>query len=257
MKTNKWALVTGADTNTGFAIARRFAMGGFGVFLHSLSQSKAERAVRRLLKEDRNSTIIPVWADFRDHREIPRMMRQVRQHSTRLDVLVNNAVHQAIGYEAAETPYAVVRAAVSVNLEGLYFCIQHSVQIMRRQKHGVIINLGSNTAERAIRGRSIYIATKGAVESLSRALSLELSPYKIRVNTVVPGYIHSDRWQRLPASVVRRRRANIPLGCEASPTDVAEAVYFLSMDQAAMITGARLVVDGGCLAQLYPKDVEG
>jgi NAD(P)-dependent dehydrogenase (short-subunit alcohol dehydrogenase family) len=76
------------------------------------------------------------------------------------------------------------------------------------------------------------------------------------VNTVVPGYIHSNRWQRLSLSVIRRRRANIPLGREASPADVAEAIYFLSMDQAAMITGARLVVDGGCLAQLYPKDVE-
>lgn len=134
-----------------------------------------------------------------------------------LDVLVNNAVHQGGG--------------------------------------GVIVNIGSNTADRPVHARTAYCASKGAIDSVTRAMALDLAPHGIRVNCVAPGYIWTDRWETLDPAVAARRRANIPLGEPASAADVAAAVLFLASDEAANVTGSRLVVDGGVLSQLTPADV--
>ena len=124
--------------------------------------------------------------------------------------------------------------------------------MMIAQGGGVIVNVGSNVSTRAIRKRAAYCASKGGVDALTRAMAVDLGKYGIRVNTVAPGYIHTERWDKLPEQDVQRRRANIPLGKEASGDDIADAVLFLASDQAANIHGARLVVDGGCSAQHMP-----
>lgn len=253
--TKKRVLVTGAETNTGFAIARHFARAGATVFLHAPTLAKA-RAAAGQLRPAAPGGVFPVAADFRRPREIERMIAAVKKHGGGLDVLVNNAVMQAVGYAMQDTPRRLLRDALAVNLEGLFICTQLVVRAMLRQGGGVIVNIGSNTAERAIRHRTVYIATKGGLEALTRALAVELAGRGIRVNLVVPGYIHSDRWAALPKRQVARRRANVPSGHEASADDVADAVLFLASDTARSITGARLAVDGGVLAQMLPADVE-
>ncbi|MEI8291680.1 MAG: SDR family oxidoreductase, partial [Verrucomicrobiota bacterium] len=113
-----------------------------------------------------------------------------------------------------------------------------------------------NVSTRAIRNRTAYLASKGGVDALTLALAVELGPYGIRVNNVAPGYINTDRWETLPTAIAQRRRANLPLGREATAEDIAQAAMFLASDQAANITGTRLVVDGGCSAQHLPIDAE-
>jgi len=100
------------------------------------------------------------------------------------------------------------------------------------------------------------VASKGGIDALTRAMAVDLGPRGIRVNTVTPGYIYTDRWDALPEEVLNRRRANIPLGKEASGDDIASAVLFLASDGAAGIHGARLVVDGGCSAQYMPANAD-
>jgi NAD(P)-dependent dehydrogenase (short-subunit alcohol dehydrogenase family) len=109
---------------------------------------------------------------------------------------------------------------------------------------------------RAIRKRSGYGASKGGVDGLTLAMAVDLGPHGIRVNTVAPGYIHTDRWETLSEHDTLRRRANIPLGQEASADEIASAVLFLASDQASGVHGARLVVDGGCSAQHMPFDTD-
>lgn len=251
----KRVLVTGANANTGLEIARRFATAGAAVFLHAPTQAAARAAAARLRKET-SAEIWPVASDFRSPERIRRMMDAILRRAGGIDVLVNNAVDQAMGYAMQNTPPSVLRAAIAINLEGLFICTQAAVRAMIRQSGGAIVNIGSNVSERAIRNRSVYIATKGALDALSRALAVELAEHGIRVNVVVPGYIHSDRWKALTKRRVARRRANLPLGREAQAADVAEAVLFLASDAARCITGARLAVDAGCLAQLVPADAE-
>jgi NAD(P)-dependent dehydrogenase (short-subunit alcohol dehydrogenase family) len=87
-------------------------------------------------------------------------------------------------------------------------------------------------------------------------MAIDLAPKGIRVNMVAPGYIYSNRWETLSEEVINRRHANIPIRTEAKGDDIAEAVAFLASDAAKNICGERLVVDGGCSAQLLPSDVD-
>jgi 3-oxoacyl-[acyl-carrier protein] reductase len=101
-----------------------------------------------------------------------------------------------------------------------------------------------------------YVASKGAVEALTRALALDLAPYNIRVNAVGPGMTRTQVWSSLPSQVAERRGSVPPLGRPASPSDIASAVAFLVSSDAAYITGQVLYVDGGSLAQCYSPCVE-
>jgi NAD(P)-dependent dehydrogenase (short-subunit alcohol dehydrogenase family) len=129
--------------------------------------------------------------------------------------------------------------------------------MMVKQGSGAIVCIGSNTAERAIRDRTAYVASKGAIDALVRAMAVELGPQGIRVNCVVAGYINTDRWDVLDPKIAERRRANIPLGQEAHGKDIADVVMFMASDKASKINGARLMVDGGCTVQLFPTDCDG
>lgn len=251
----KRVLVTGANANTGFEIARRFADVGATVFLHAPTLGEARAAAARLRTTARMK-VWPVAADFRRPARIGPMIDGILRRVGGIDILVNNAVDQAMGYAMQDTPQPFLRAAIAINLESLFVCTQAVVRAMIKQGAGTVVNIGSNTSERAIRKRSVYIATKGALDALTRALAVELADHGIRVNMVVPGYIHSDRWKSLTKGLVVRRRANLPLGREARAIDVAEAILFLASDAARSITGARLAVDAGSLAQLLPADVE-
>ena len=101
-----------------------------------------------------------------------------------------------------------------------------------------------------------YAASKAAVAHLAEGIRAELLHTPIKVSTLFPGYIRTERWDVLAEGVAERRHRNIPLHAEASGSDIADAVLFLASDAAARINGARLVVDGGSLAQLYPADCD-
>lgn len=249
-------LVTGAAHNTGFGIARRFAAEGARVWLNDCSPGETNDAVERIRAET-GGRIFPLPADLADASAVASMFATlVAQSGGRIDVLVNNAAQQAIGQPFLTTPLHVLEHTIRVNLVGAYLCGQYAARVMAERGRGAIVQLGSNSAVRAIRDRSAYVATKGALDALVRAMALELGPLGIRVNCVIPGYIHTERWQTLPPERAARRRKNIPLGREASADDIADAVLFLASDRAACINGSQLTVDGGCLAQLVPVDLE-
>ena len=162
-----------------------------------------------------------------------------------------------IRYSLTETPRELLEDVFKVNVFGTFACAQGAARIMLETGSGAIVNIGSNSAERAIKDRSAYIASKGATDALTRAMVVDLGRQGIRVNTVVAGYINSDRWDVLPDETVQRRRKNVPLGQEARGSDIADAVLFLASDAACKITGTRLVVDGGISTQLVPVDCDG
>ncbi|MCC6353204.1 MAG: SDR family oxidoreductase [Verrucomicrobiae bacterium] len=253
---NKRVLVTGASRNTGLAIARRFAQEGAVVAINGSSkQSVADAAAA--IRAAAPARLIEAPADLSDPAQIGAMFDRVRAECGGLDILVNNAVVQAIGHPFIETPLEVFERALRVNLTGAFLCGQLAARMMIAQRTGgSIVNVGSNVSDRPIRNRSAYCASKGGVDALTRAMAIELGPHGIRVNTVAPGYIHTDRWDALAGAQVERRRANVPLGLESSGDDIADAVLFMASDRASKITGARLVVDGGCSVPLVPPDAE-
>ena len=251
----KVVLVTGAVRNTGLAIAEAFAREGAIVVLNGRGSEDVVREAERL-RQTYGATVIEAVADISCQPQVDAMFEQICSHCGRLDILVNNAVVQGVGYSLTDTPRDLLEAVFRVNVFGAYACAQGAARMMLKRKSGSIINIGSNTAERAIRNRTAYIASKAAVDGLTRAMAVELGAEGIRVNSVIAGYIRTERWEVLADGVADRRHANIPLRAEAQGEDIAEAVLFLASQGAARINGARLVVDGGSLVQLYPPDCD-
>lgn len=251
----KTVLVTGASRNTGLGIVARFAEEGATVFVNSTTADGVRRAVETLRKRGL-SGLIEVPGDISDPAAVEAIFGEIRRHTDRLDVLVNNAVIQGVGHAFQDTPLDFFEKVLRVNLVGSFHVAREAARMMIAQGGGAIVNIGSNVSKRAIHKRSAYIASKGGIDGLTLAMAVDLAPHGIRVNTVAPGYIHTDRWDALSEEHTLRRRANVPLGKEATAEDVAAAVLFLASPAAANITGARLVVDGGCSAQHMPEDID-
>jgi NAD(P)-dependent dehydrogenase (short-subunit alcohol dehydrogenase family) len=248
---NKIVLVTGASRNTGLEIASRFAAEGATVFVNgsnteSVGQAMTELRARGFVQ------VIEATADLSDPAAVQNLFTDIRTRFGRLDILVNNAVQQACGYSFEDMPLEMFEQVIRVNLVGSFHVAREAARMMIAQGGGVIVNVGSNVSNRAIRKRAAYCTSKGGVDALTLAMAVDLGPHGIRVNNVAPGYIHTARWDTLSEQNALRRRANIPLGKEATGDDVADAVLFLASEQAANIHGARLVVDGGCSAQHMP-----
>jgi len=251
----KVVLVTGAGQNTGLGIAARFAAEGATVWVNDRTAAATARAVAHLRRRGWKK-VFGAPADIGVAAEVDALFRQLAARAQRLDVLVNNAAHLGVGPDILDLDLALFEAVVRVNLVGTFHVSQQAARLMRRRGGGAIVNIGSNVSTRAIHRRTAYLASKGGVDALTLSLAVDLAPHGIRVNTVAPGYIHTDRWAQLAPAHVQRRRKNVPLGREATAEDIAAAVLFLASDQAGNITGSRLVVDGGCSAQHMPGDID-
>jgi NAD(P)-dependent dehydrogenase (short-subunit alcohol dehydrogenase family) len=252
---DKVVLVTGASRNTGLGIAARFAAEGATVLVNGTTADGVRLAVAELRSRGLER-LIEAPADIGDPAAVERLFELIRQRAGRLDVLVNNAVLQGVGYSFEETPLELFQTVIRVNLVGSFHVAREAAKMMIAQGGGAIVNIGSNVSTRAIRKRSAYGASKGGIDALTLAMAVDLGPRGVRVNEVAPGYIHTERWETLSEQETLRRRANVPLGKEASADEIAAAVLFLASDEASNVHGARLVVDGGCSAQHMPRDVD-
>lgn len=252
---DKFVLITGAAQNTGLGIAAAFASEGACVFLNDRSPEAVDQALAAL-REMGFETLCGVPGDIGLPGEVNSIFQRIVSRTESLDVLVNNAAQLGVGPEFLDTSLDLFESVIRVNLVGTFNVSQHAARIMAKHGGGAIVNIGSNVSTRAIHHRVAYLASKGGIDALTLSMAVDLAPHGVRVNTVAPGYIHTDRWDALPVELVERRRANIPLGSEATADDIAQAVLFLASDQAANITGTRLVVDGGCSAQHMPQDID-
>lgn len=244
-------VVTGSSRNTGLGIARRFAAEGARVVVNGTDAARVAAAV----------SIVPgsvgAVADLSTRSGVEALFEVVDRELGGVEVLVNNAAHQGLGPTFVEVEDELLEAVVATNVLGYYRCAQAAARRMIEQGiAGAIVNLGSNTADRPVRGRTAYCASKGAIDAMTRAMAVDLAPQGIRVNTVAPGYILTERWDALEPEVVAGRREFIPLGEPATSDDVSAAVLFLASAEAGNITGARLLVDGGVTVQFAPPGLK-
>lgn len=254
--TGKTVLVTGSVRNTGLAIARAFIAEGASVYVNGREAQKTQGVVDGLNGEGLPGRALVGACDVSKPEQIAALFRLISDAGAGLDVLVNNAVIQGIGGAFGEVEDAMLEEVFRTNVFGYFRCGQEAARIMKKQGRGAIVNVSSNTATRAIHNRSAYVASKGAIDALTRAMATDLGAFGIRVNTVAPGYINTDRWELLDPQVAERRRKNIPLGAEATGEDVAQAVLYMASARAGNVSGSRLVVDGGCCAQHLPADCD-
>jgi 3-oxoacyl-[acyl-carrier protein] reductase len=245
----KVVLVTGAGHGIGLAIAERFSHEGASVILNDVDPSRALEAAATLPPE----RALPYTADVSQRSQVEAMVEAAQQRFGPIDILVNNAglIDQARHFLHGDEAWW--DRVLSVNLKGAYLCSQAVARGMAERGSGNIIHLSSGGATKAHRGNAAYDASKGGIEALTRAMALDLAPYGIRVNALVPGFI---RTYGLTEEGVALRAQSVPLGRMGTGDDLAGPAAFLASEDAAYITGFCLAVDGGVLIQQRPMPVE-
>ena len=256
---NKIVLVTGGSRNTGLDLVERFVREGAKVWTcGSTAASTAKGAAALAARGVDGVRAMP--CDIADPAQVDALFDAIAREDGRLDVLVNNAANQGIGQGGPlDVDPDAMLAVLRTNVVGGFRVTQAACRrfFAKQETRGCVVFLSSNTARRAIRNRTSYCASKGAINSLVRSLALDLGSLGIRVNCCAPGYINTERWDALDPAVAARRRANCPLGREASGADIAGVVAFLASDDAANRTGEIVTVDGGCSCQHMPADCDG
>jgi len=248
------AIVTGAGSvgpgwGNGRAIAVRFAEEGARVFAVDIQEER--------LAETVGSCSQPIQThicNVTDGKAIAAMVGACLERFGRIDILVNNVGGSAPG-GPVEMSEEVWDAQVDLNLKSVFLGCKHVLPVMERQKSGAIVNLASTSGIRWSGSAHVaYAATKAGIIQLSRVVAAQYAPKGIRVNTVVPGQLHTPlvefRLARQRAggdveALLKSRLSRIPLGFAGDGRDTAGAALFLASDEARFITGTEIVVDGG------------
>ena len=261
---DKVVLVTGGNRNTGLWLVKKFVDEGAKVFMCGSTAASTAAGVEKL-KGLKVEGVIAQACDVGDRAQVNALMDLIEKEAGTLDILVNNAADQGLGHgDVLEMDPDLILKVMGTNVRGGFQVTQAAANRFFMRKpyavggpyRGTVVFLSSNTAMRAIRGRTAYCASKGAINSMVRALALDLSPLGIRVNACAPGYIYTERWDVLDEKIKARRRANCPLGMEAKGADIANVVAFLASEDSGNMAGEIVTCDAGCSCQHMPKDVD-
>lgn len=241
----KVVLVTGAQQGIGRATALAFAAAGADVAVNWLDDRDAAAKIRAAAANG-GGKAVAVEADLGDLAQVRNMVAFVARELGHIDVLVNNAaVFPRVAFlDMSEADWDHV---LDVNLKGACFCAQAAAKAMVASgRAGAIVNLASGAAFRSSPRGVHYVASKGGVVAMTRAMALELAPYRIRVNAIAPGLTDTaqPRYGMSEAELAAAASA-IPLGRMAQPEDIAQTALFLASDDAALITGQTIHVNGG------------
>ena len=250
----KVAIVTGAGSvgpgwGNGRAIAARFAEEGakiFAVDLHADRLVETENAAKADIRAH--------LCDVTDGKAVKEMVETCVEHFGRVDILVNNVGGSAAG-GPVEMSEEVWDAQVDFNLKSVFLGCKYALPVMERQGSGAIINIASSSGLRWTGSAQVaYAATKAGVIQLSRVVAVQYAPKGIRVNSIVPGQLHTPMVETRLAkqrtggdveALLKSRLKRIPLGFAGDGRDTANAALFLASDEARFITGTEIVVDGG------------
>ena len=253
---NRVAIITGATSGIGKATALLFAEEGADVVLTGRRGTLGEQVVDEIRRTGGRGLFIQ--ADHRQAGDCSRVVERTLADFGRVDILFNNAGIVTSG-TAETTTEEVWTDTFAINVTAVWRMCRAVLPIMRRQGKGVIINNGSDWSVVAGRDAFPYIASKGAVAMLTKAMALDYARENIRVNAVCPGDTLVDRWLEKgyfessdPVSMeqaMREASDYIPMGRFGQPEEIAKAVLFLASDDSSFMTGHLLLVDGGNTAQ--------
>ncbi len=247
----KAVLITGASKGTGFAIAEKFAKEGYAVFMSSRTKDDA-RAAAEKIESTYSTYALGLKMDSESKEDIDIAFAKIKESGFYLAALVLNAADLGIDMPVLTTDIKDWARVINTNLVWNFQIVQNAVNIMKKNG-GSIVFIGSNTSIRAIKNRSAYIASKGGINSLVRALAVELGEYGIRANCIMSGSIKTVRFDALSYEVQEEKKHRVPINDITDFEDIANATWFLSCNMSKNITGTTLTVDGGADAQLFPN----
>jgi len=238
----KIAIVTGGSAGLGLAIAEKLAQNNIYTILIGRDEAKLQAAINSI---GLNAAFIPF--DLINLKGIPALVQQIHQQYGRIDILVNNAgINMKKNFtEVSDEDFQQI---LTVNVNAVFSISREVVKVMEEQGIGSIINISSMAALFGLPKVIAYTASKSAIEGMTKAMAVELSPKGIRVNAVAPGFIETDMSAKALNNDPERKQkvlSRTPMGYLGKPEDVAEAVLFLATDASKYITGTSIRVDGG------------
>ncbi|HLK70260.1 MAG TPA: glucose 1-dehydrogenase [Bryobacteraceae bacterium] len=242
---NKVAVVTGASKGIGAGIAKSLAAEGASVVVnYASSKEGADRVVAEIQKA--GGKAIAVHGDVSKAADVKQIFDATEKAYGRLDVLVNNAaIYQFSPLEAITEDHYYRQ--FDINVKGLIFASQEAVKHFGSEG-GSIINIGSNATQLTPPSTTVYTATKGAVDAVTRVLAKELGPKKIRVNSINPGPVETEGFRSsgiTGSDFLDQMVAKTPLGRVAQPEDIAPVAVFLASSDSGWVTGETLAASGG------------
>lgn len=240
---DKVSIVTGAARGIGFAIASRFAAEGSKVVLVDLYEASVREAVNKIKAQ--GGEAFGFQGDVTSKERVAEIVSKILSELGTIDVLVNNAGIY-VGKAFWEEPLEFYERTFKVNVLGTVIPSQAVVPHMMEKRKGKIINISSKAAICGEPGHAAYSASKGAVLSLTRAMAIELAPYRINVNAICPGPTETAiLFSSMTKEQLDALRKSIPLGRYGKPEDMAGAALYLASDDSDWCTGHALSVDGG------------
>jgi 2-keto-3-deoxy-L-fuconate dehydrogenase len=249
---NKVAIVTGAASGIGAAIAESFARAGALVYVADCNEAGGAAVVRQI--EQQGGQVKLAVADIAKEADCQGLAQRVLiENGNRCDVLVNNAGVGHVGSILTTEP-AELERLWQINVKGMYFLSRAILPAMIEHRAGSIINLASVAGVMGMEARFAYTVTKHAVVGMTRAMAMDHGPTGVRINCICPGRTETPFVQaRLkeypnPQEYLKQMVAPHALKRLAQPSEIAAAAVFLASDEAAFVTGSALIVDGGYMA---------
>jgi enoyl-[acyl-carrier protein] reductase III len=241
----KLALITGGGRGIGRAIALELARRGADVLINYVRHPDPARAVAEEVRAlGRQADTLR--ANVAEETHVQRMFADVGERFGYLDFLINNSASGVNRPIAELTPHHW-DWTLNVNARGAWLCARAALPLMRARQGGAVVSISSLGGRRVMRDYFLVGVSKAALEAVTRYLAVELAPHRVRVNAVSGGLVETDALRSFPwgPEVIRQTLSRTPAGRMVEPEDVARAVAFLCSDQATMIRGQTLVVDGG------------
>ena len=244
----KVALVTGAGTGTGEAIAARLHAGGACVALVSRRLEQVESVSRSIDPE--GARTVALEADVRDPKAMEGAVRRTLERFAKLDLAVNNAgITGPAGVPVQDLEAEIWREVIDTDLTGIFYSMKYEIPAMLANGSGAIVNMSSANGLVGLAGMASYTAAKHGVIGLTRSAALELAESNIRVCAVAPGYVATPRIMDSGKEVTDWMAGLHPMKRLATREEVADLVAYLLSDRAAFMTGSVHSIDGGYTAQ--------
>jgi NAD(P)-dependent dehydrogenase (short-subunit alcohol dehydrogenase family) len=239
---NRIAIITGGASGIGFAIAKKFVKNDIKVILIGRDKTRLKLACEILgVLSDY------VGCDLAQLNQIPEVVRNIKEKHGSIDILVNNAgmhLKKSINDVTDED----FQKVILTNQTAMFSLTREVARIMQQQCSGVVLNISSMASRYGLPYVIAYTASKSAIEGMTRAMAVELSPFGVRVNCIAPGFIRTNMSTlALDNDPARKKKvlSRTPLGRLGRPEEVADAAFFLVSESASFITGVVLPVDGG------------
>src|SRR5215467_9004029 len=239
---NKLAVVTGGASGIGLAITEKFICNDIVTIVIGRDEQKLKKAKQRLGK-----LCIPLACDLNDLSSIPGLVNNIHDNYGTIDILVNNAGIN-LKKDFVKVNDEEFQQIIQTNVNAVFSLSREAAKLMIQKRKGSIINISSMAAQYGLPKVIAYTASKAAIEGMTRAMAVELSPKGIRVNCIAPGFISTDMSAKALNSDKERMHkvlSRTPMGELGLPADIGDAALFLASESARFITGVILPVDGG------------